>query len=146
MDALEQRAEQKALAWIRPPFARPELDFLLACTRCDACVEACPHGVIFALPLRCGAEVVATPALDLLANACHLCADWPCVSVCEPRALTFPVSVEPGREPETDERSLPVPADCPPLAQVSINEASCDKNILCARWRSVITWPITSIN
>jgi ferredoxin-type protein NapG len=123
MDALEQRVEKKALAWIRPPFARPELDFLLDCTRCDACIEACPHQVIFALPLHCGVEVVGTPALDLVANACRLCEDWPCVSVCEPQALLFPLAAE--HEDEGDTAAVPAPADCPPLARVTINEATC---------------------
>jgi ferredoxin-type protein NapG len=123
VDALEQRAEQKALAWIRPPFARPELDFLLDCSRCDACVEACPHQVIFTLPLRCGAEVVGTPALDLLAKACHLCDDWPCVSVCEPQALSFPAPAE--LDEELEPTPVPLPADCPPLALLTINEATC---------------------
>ena len=80
--------------WIRPPFALPELEFMLACTRCDACIEACPHGVIFPLAIRLGADVVNTPALDLLNKACHLCEDWPCVTVCEPGALQKPAAEE----------------------------------------------------
>ena len=86
-DKLGQRVN-----WIRPPFALPELDFLLACTRCNACIEACPHEVIFPLAARLGPEVVGTPALDLLNKACHLCADWPCVTSCEPKALFLPAA------------------------------------------------------
>ena len=29
---------------LRPPWALDERDFLAACTRCDACVRACPTG------------------------------------------------------------------------------------------------------
>lgn len=85
--AADKRVSERAKNWIRPPYAIPELDFLLACTRCNACIEACPHDVIFPLAARLGADVVKTPALDLLTRGCHLCEDWPCVSVCEPKAL-----------------------------------------------------------
>lgn len=84
------RAERRAGRWIRPPFALDELEFLLACTRCRACIEACPQHVIFPLSARCGASVMGTPALDLLNRGCHLCADWPCVAACEPAALRRP--------------------------------------------------------
>jgi len=109
----ERRARKKAANWIRPPYAIRELDFLLACTRCAKCIEACPHGTIFPLPLRLGAEVVNTPALDLLSHACHLCADWPCVTACEPHALQHP-SVE-------DDEALPLPR----LSHVSIDTDIC---------------------
>ncbi len=110
---VENRARKKAAHWIRPPYAINELDFLLACTRCAKCTEACPHETIFPLPVRLGAEVVNTPALDLLNHACHLCTDWPCVTACEPQALQFPVA----------EENEPVPL--PRLAQVSIDTATC---------------------
>jgi len=100
------------VSWIRPPFALPELDFLLACSRCNQCIEACPHDVIFPLATRLGAEVVGTPALDLLNKACHLCTDWPCVESCEPKAL---------RLPEPDEGNHPWPK----LAMATINTEAC---------------------
>ena len=87
----DKRASEKAKKWIRPPHSLPELDFLLACTRCNACIEACPHNVIFPLAARLGADVASTPALDLLTKGCHLCEDWPCVTVCEPKALVLTV-------------------------------------------------------
>ncbi len=86
-DMVEHRVEKKAQHWIRPPFARPELDFLLACTRCNACVEACAYNVIFTLPIERGAEVAGTPVLDLVNKGCHLCSDWPCVQACGDEAL-----------------------------------------------------------
>lgn len=87
--AVDKRVSDKAKHWIRPPYALPELDFLLACTRCNACNEACPHNVIFSLAARLGADVANTPALDLLKTGCHLCEDWPCVTACEPKALVL---------------------------------------------------------
>lgn len=86
----DSKVKQRASHWIRPPFAIAELEFLLACTRCDACIAACPHGVIFPLAPRLGAAVTSTPALDLLKKGCHLCEDWPCVKVCETGALKIP--------------------------------------------------------
>lgn len=83
----EDRAARRARNWLRPPFARPELEFLLCCTRCDACIEACPHDVIFKLPARFGIDAVGTPALNLANRGCRLCQDWPCVSACKPDAL-----------------------------------------------------------
>jgi len=83
----EQRVSKKASRWIRPPFSLSELEFLLACTRCSDCIEACPHQVIFPLAARLGADVVGTPAMDLLSKGCHLCEDWPCVNACETGAL-----------------------------------------------------------
>ncbi|MCP4934449.1 MAG: hypothetical protein GY927_09655 [bacterium] len=94
----QARVEQRAKNFIRPPFAIEELDFLLKCTRCDACIKACPHEIIFPLSARLGVEVVSTPALDLLSGACHLCDGWPCVVACEPQALQLPSDLEPDEE------------------------------------------------
>jgi len=109
----ENRARKKAAHWIRPPYAIRELDFLLACTRCGECIEACPHGTVFPLPVRQGAEVVNTPALDLLNHACHLCAEWPCVTACEARALQLPT---------VEEDELP---PLPRIALASIDTDTC---------------------
>jgi len=88
-------AQDNASRWIRPPYALDELEFLLACTRCGDCVDACEYKTIFLLPARVGAKSVGTPALDLLNKGCHLCADWPCVAACEPKALKLPDVKEP---------------------------------------------------
>ena len=109
---VEQRVAQKASHWIRPPFAIDELEFLLACTRCDKCIEACPHNVIFGLSVRRGAEVVNTPAMDLLNHGCHLCDDWPCVTACEPDALHRPIQ-------DGDDVALPK------MAKVDIDTSIC---------------------
>ena len=92
---VDAKAVQRAQQWLRPPFAIGELEFLLACTRCDACIDACTYQVVFPLPARLGVSVVNTPALDLLNKGCHLCSDWPCVMACETGALKLPdISVD----------------------------------------------------
>ena len=99
--------------WLRPPFAVDEPDFLLDCTRCDACIEACPHQVLFRLPGRHGLEAAGTPAMDLLVRGCRLCEDWPCVKACDPGVLKLP---------ETEEdKPLPLPK----LARVRIDPEVC---------------------
>ena len=109
----DESVTQRARHWLRPPYALPELEFLLACTRCDKCREACPHDVIFNLPARLGAQVVGTPAMDILNKGCHLCKDWPCVNACEPNALQLPVMAE--------DEGLPLPK----LARAEINVSTC---------------------
>jgi ferredoxin-type protein NapG len=106
--ALEALDEAVAPTWIRPPFAKPEVDFLLACSRCDACIRACPHGVLHRLPAAAGLKAAGTPAMNLDHRGCRLCADWPCVAACEPGAM---------RRPE---------ADTPPmLAAARLDRALC---------------------
>lgn len=111
--AVDAGAELRAYSWFRPPFAVAEMDFLPDCTRCDECIAACEHEVLFKLPVRYGVEVAGTPALDLLNKGCHLCVDWPCVTVCDPGVLVLPDHDE-GDEVEP-----------PKLAVVSIVEDTC---------------------
>ncbi len=92
---------------IRPPFALAEANFLLACTRCDLCIDACPHHALVRLPERARLLERGTPVLT---KACHLCEGWPCVAVCEPGALHRP-------DPT---------AEAPPvLAQARLDPARC---------------------
>jgi ferredoxin-type protein NapG len=109
----DSQANKSASHWIRPPYALQELDFILACTRCDQCIDACPHKVIFKLPARLGVRVAGTPALDLLNRGCHICDDWPCVTACEADALHIP------EKTEDQAQVLPV------IARVEINSDTC---------------------
>lgn len=106
VEALDVRVKARASQWIRPPFALDELEFLLTCTRCGDCVDACPHDVVFQLGANLGADVVGTPALDLINKACRLCQDWPCVQACEPKALSKPDELQDDMSP------LPLLANC----------------------------------
>jgi len=113
VEQADSQVARRAAHWIRPPYALDELEFLLACTRCNACVEACPHQTIFPLPARLGVQFAGTPALDLINKSCHLCEEWPCVSACEPGALVLP---------EVDGEA-PVPM--PVLARAQIDTERC---------------------
>ncbi|NOZ37549.1 MAG: hypothetical protein GXP11_05685 [Gammaproteobacteria bacterium] len=117
---VNNKVQQDAAHWIRPPFALDELDFLLACTRCDACIKACGYHVLFPLSARRGAQVAATPVMDLLNKGCHLCEDWPCVQACETEALKQPL-LDIDDDPASDEQQ----AAGPKLARVSLNEKTC---------------------
>jgi ferredoxin-type protein NapG len=97
----QEQANLRAAKWIRPPYALDELEFSLTCTRCDACIAACPENVIFQLPAHTGVMAAATPAMDLAHKACLLCEDWPCVTACEVNALVFPA-------PDADDE-IPLP-------------------------------------
>lgn len=121
---VDKKMVERASRWIRPPFAISELEFLLACTRCDACIKACPHDIVFPLAASNGADVMNTPALDLLNKGCRLCEDWPCVTACEAEALKLPVA-----EDETGSDIDPaVKLDLthqPRLAKLTIDTENC---------------------
>lgn len=75
------------IGWLRPPGALPEAEFLVACTRCDACVRVCPPWALKAAT-RLDAPPPGTPFLhDPQANACADCATRPCIAACETGAL-----------------------------------------------------------
>lgn len=71
----------KAIPVLRPPGAIEESAFLKECTRCAACIEACPHGsILMAGPqLRTAA---GSPILDPLNHPCQMCEDTPCITAC----------------------------------------------------------------
>ena len=129
---INEKLKQKAKHWIRPPFAIEELDFILGCTRCDKCVEACPHDIIFPLSMKNGLDAVGTPALDLINKGCKLCQDWPCVAACEPQVLKLPdspfpeVLVPEGDVPETGNNLAQSElALRPKLAKVEVDSEVC---------------------
>lgn len=125
LEVASEKVAQRAENWLRPPFAVDELDFLLACTRCDKCIESCSYGVIFKLPSSHGYQVAGTPAMDLLNRGCHLCQDWPCVMACEPDALKLVAGDEDEGE-AVDEKTPPaIPLMPPKLALVRIDTQTC---------------------
>ncbi len=75
--------------YVRPPGALPEAAFVAACTRCDACVPACPVQAIGLLGRDAGIAR-GTPVLDVNTTACAMCVDMPCAAVCPTAALSVP--------------------------------------------------------
>lgn len=70
---------------LRPPGALSEEAFLLACTRCGQCVNACPQGCLNQLTPAAG-TAVGTPVLSFLTGkACTNCRR--CADVCPSGAL-----------------------------------------------------------
>lgn len=95
-------------AVLRPPGAKPEAEFLAACTRCDACARVCPAYAIRIAGHGDGVPA-GTPFMhDLLAAPCHLCPDTPCLTACEPGALAplAPEAIRLGRAEVAAERCL----------------------------------------
>jgi len=70
---------------LRPPGALIEEAFLLACTRCGQCVNACPQGCLSQLAPEAG-PAVGTPVLSFLTGkACTNCGQ--CAAICPSGAL-----------------------------------------------------------
>jgi len=71
----------------RPPWALAEAAFERACTRCAACLDACPTGLLISGAGR-------FPEADFSRAECTFCGE--CVEVCAPGALT---QANPGAAP-----------------------------------------------
>lgn len=67
----------------RPPGALLEAVFVETCTRCDACIDACPADII-----RRGDG--GFPEMNFKARGCDACGV--CLPVCKPKALQAPLS------------------------------------------------------
>jgi ferredoxin-type protein NapG len=109
----QSKTGRRAESWLRPPYAVDEMPFLLGCTRCGKCIEACPHEVLFGLPAHLGQQVADTPVMGLLDRGCRMCDDWPCVTACEPAVMKLP---------DRDGETPPAP---PRLARAQINIEIC---------------------
>lgn len=73
--------------WVRPPGALDEPAFLAACTRCDGCVQACPHLAIRKAGPELGAALAGTPVLKPDESPCLYCDGLPCIAACDDGAL-----------------------------------------------------------
>lgn len=82
----EEEKETYKSSLIRPPGALPEKIFLDKCTRCNECVKICPEESILKF-IKEGSPLHLTPILKLRESPCVMCEDFPCVKVCEPKAL-----------------------------------------------------------
>lgn len=121
VDVADAHIKKQASRWIRPPFAINEIEFLLGCTRCTDCIDACPQQLIFALSTKMGAKFAGTPALDLLNNSCLLCEDWPCVTACTPHVLVHTIEESDEKNDTTKINDITLPK----LARASINTERC---------------------
>ena len=77
----DKKPEHRRTDWLRPPGALEEARFLESCTGCGDCVTACPYGSIRILAGQ------KTPIIHPDDTPCYLCADFPCITACEPEAL-----------------------------------------------------------
>ncbi len=71
---------------IRPPGAAGELEFLSRCTKCEDCIQACPHDAIVHLPASAG-PAAFTPAIQPTKSPCRLCKEVACATACTTGAL-----------------------------------------------------------
>lgn len=72
-------------AFLRPPGALPETDFLATCIRCGKCAQACPYRAITMASLLDGLAVMGTPVIRARRKPCYLC--MKCPPVCPSGAL-----------------------------------------------------------
>ena len=76
----------------RPPHAVPESEFVAGCTKCDACIQACPPHAIYRAPESEG-QLAGFPIIDPESQPCLMCDDLPCVPACEAGVLRFDAPV-----------------------------------------------------
>jgi ferredoxin-type protein NapF len=86
---VEAKIERRLPARRRPPGAVGEALFLTLCTRCDACVEACPHLAVHKLNPETGVAA-GTPVMRPAQRPCFMCEGFPCAAACEEGALEVP--------------------------------------------------------
>ncbi len=84
LDALEKAFPEL----VRPPGHLPESEFLSRCSRCGACIRACPF--IALQPVIDGnAFDRGTPCLRTGTSFCRFCGDFPCINACPTGALAM---------------------------------------------------------
>lgn len=80
----------------RPPHAVPESEFVVGCTKCDACIQACPPHAIFRAPESEGI-LAGLPIIDADSQPCLMCDDMPCVPACEAGVLRLDAPLAMGK-------------------------------------------------
>ncbi len=126
IDQAEKKTNIRGINWFRPPYAVNELEFLLACGRCGACINACEPRVLFSLTQDQGVQVAGTPAMDLTNRACLLCTDWPCVTACTTGALNYEAFTNlSDQNKQKDDDKGHSSRLMPKLAQIKFDEITC---------------------
>ena len=90
----------------RPPHAVPESEFLAGCTKCDACIQACPPHAIFRAPDSDG-QLAGFPIINSETQPCLMCDDLPCVPACEVGVLRLTADLAMGLACINPETCLP---------------------------------------
>jgi ferredoxin-type protein NapG len=149
-------ARRRTIPVLRPPGAIDEPSFLAGCTRCELCIEACPHDAIVHAPARFR-EAAGTPMIDADHQPCVMCADYPCISACEPGVLSPLIPAMMGTARITEHLCLPhhgtsctvCSENCPVENAIvisdekpTVNEATCSG---CGVCRSVCPAPENAI-
>jgi ferredoxin-type protein NapG len=149
-------ARRRTIPVLRPPGAIEEQSFLAGCTRCELCIEACPHGAIVHAPARLR-EAAGTPMIDVDRQPCLMCADFPCISACEPNVLSALIPKMMGTARITEHLCLPhhgtsctvCSQECPvenaiviSAGKPTVNQATCTG---CGVCRSVCPAPENAI-
>ncbi len=80
---------------IRPPGAIAEDQFLMACSRCDSCKDACPYNAIHKVSSVSAGVLFNTPFIDPHHEACRFCEDMPCIKACDDNALILTDIIKP---------------------------------------------------
>ncbi|MDG2947132.1 ferredoxin-type protein NapG [Bisgaard Taxon 10/6] len=83
----QHQANAKEGVALRPPGALSEKDFLVACTRCGQCVQACPYDMLHLASLLSPMEA-GTPYFVARDKPCEMCPDIPCMNACPSGALS----------------------------------------------------------
>ena len=91
LSSLMEQAEERIVRkrFVRPPGAIAEVAFLAACTRCNACVDACPPRAIRTAATGEG-FAAGTPHLEVELQPCIACPEMPCAAACPTGALVMP--------------------------------------------------------
>lgn len=80
-DDQESPAPPELAVFHRPPGSVDEISFAAQCTKCNACIEACPAKTLVPLTNIFG-KAYGTPVVDPSLGGCEMCEDRPCASVC----------------------------------------------------------------
>jgi ferredoxin-type protein NapG len=71
---------------LRPPGAKPEMEFLAECIKCGLCVTDCPYDALMLSVPGDGLQV-GTPYFTPRNRPCYMCTDIPCAKACPTGAL-----------------------------------------------------------